>query len=60
MTYTMANPGRIQALSGGICDPGDVERALTRLVPFLAAGFRAPMSPGAEKKPAAKKPDRKS
>jgi len=53
MTYTMANPGRIQMLSDGLCDPGDVEQALNRMVPFLAAGFRAPMPP-------AKKPARKS
>ena len=41
MVYTMADSGRIQALTGGACDPGDVETALSRLVPFLAAGFRA-------------------
>jgi AcrR family transcriptional regulator len=42
MVYTMADSGRIQALTGGACDPGDVESALRHLVPFLAAGFRAP------------------
>lgn len=41
MTYTMADPGRIQALTGGGCNPGDVNAALPRLVPFLAAGFRS-------------------
>jgi AcrR family transcriptional regulator len=39
--YTMANSGRIQHLSGGICDPTDVEATLQRLVPFIAQGFRA-------------------
>lgn len=39
--YTMANSGRIQHLSDGACDPTDVEATLTRLVPFIAAGFRA-------------------
>ena len=39
--YTMANSGRIQHLSGDICDPTDVEATLNRLVPFIAAGFRA-------------------
>jgi AcrR family transcriptional regulator len=42
MTYTMANPGRIQQLSEGLCNPGDVKRALRHLVPFIAAGFRTP------------------
>lgn len=42
MIYSMANPGRIQTLSGGICNPGDWEENLKEMVPFLAAGFRAP------------------
>lgn len=41
MFYTMANSGRIQALTGGACDPGDVELALAHMIPFLAAGFRS-------------------
>lgn len=40
MFYTMANPGRIQSLTEGACDPGDFETALAHLVPFAAAGFR--------------------
>jgi AcrR family transcriptional regulator len=45
MFYTMANSGRIQALTSGRCDPGDVKRALHHMIPFLAAGFRsAPVS----------------
>jgi AcrR family transcriptional regulator len=39
--YTMANSGRIQHLSGGLCDPTDVEATLQRIVPFVAQGFRA-------------------
>ena len=42
MVYTMADPGRIQSLTDGLCDPGEVDAALSRLVPFLAAGFRSP------------------
>jgi hypothetical protein len=45
MYYTMANSGRIQALTGGRCDPGDVKRALRHMIPFLAAGFRSPQRP---------------
>lgn len=40
--FTLANPGRIQMLSEGRCDPSDVERALSELIAFTAAGFRAP------------------
>ena len=42
MFYTMANSGRIQALTGGHCDPGDTELAIKYMVPYLAAGFRSP------------------
>lgn len=43
MVYTMANSGRIQALTDGRCDPGsDGEETVRHLVHFLAVGFRAP------------------
>ena len=45
MLYTMINPGRIQILTKGACDPSDVETALRQMIPFLAAGFRAPAPP---------------
>jgi AcrR family transcriptional regulator len=41
MFYTMANSGRIQALTSGRIDPGNVKRALHHMIPFLAAGFRS-------------------
>ena len=41
MFYTMANSGRIQALTKGRIDPGDVKRALHHMIPFLAAGLRS-------------------
>jgi AcrR family transcriptional regulator len=45
MFYTMADSGRIQALTSGRIDPGNVKRALQSMIPFLAAGFRsAPVS----------------
>jgi AcrR family transcriptional regulator len=45
MFYTMGNAGRIQALTDGRIDPGNVKRALKHMIPFLAAGFRsAPVS----------------
>lgn len=42
MVYTMAYSGRIQSLTDA-CDPSDGRAALAHLVPFLAAGFRAPL-----------------
>jgi AcrR family transcriptional regulator len=41
MFYTMADSGRIQSLTNGRCDPGDVTRALRHMIPFLVAGFRS-------------------
>lgn len=50
MFYTMANPGRIQSLTDGACNPGDSDLALAHLVPFVAAGFRAdPATPPARR-----------
>jgi len=41
MVYTMANPGRIQALTEGHCDPSDYLAAVDHLVPIVAATFRS-------------------
>ena len=41
LAQTMADPQRLEVLSGGLCDPHDVEGTLDRLIPFLAAGLRA-------------------
>lgn len=32
----------LRAMSGGLCDPSDLDGTLAQLVPFLAAGMRAP------------------
>ncbi len=37
----MAQTGRPQRLSGGLCDDGDVEAMLARIIPFITAGIRA-------------------
>ena len=47
MVYTMANPGRIQALTNNACDPSDMDASLNYLVPFLAQGFLADPIPEA-------------
>jgi AcrR family transcriptional regulator len=40
--YTMINPNRIDHLSNGVCDASDVNAVMAQMVPFVAAGFRAP------------------
>lgn len=40
--YTGMGPHRIFTLSGGLCNPSDPEATAEELIPFLAAGFRAP------------------
>lgn len=40
--YSMINPSRIAHLSDGLSDASDVEAVLAQMVPFIAAGFRAP------------------
>jgi len=40
--YTATGPHRIKALSEGRCDPANVAENTQHLIPFLAAGFRAP------------------
>ena len=42
MAHTMSWSDQMQRISGGLCDPTDVQATIRRLVAFLAAGFRAP------------------
>ncbi|KAA9132764.1 TetR/AcrR family transcriptional regulator [Marinihelvus fidelis] len=41
LTLTFADTRRIDALSGGLCHSADFESVHKRMVPFIAAGFRA-------------------
>ena len=43
MAQTMGEPDRLQIMSEGLCDPTDVDGTIRRIVPFLAAGLRAPL-----------------
>jgi AcrR family transcriptional regulator len=43
--YSATGPHRIKALSQGRCDPANASENVKHLIPFLAAGFRAPVSP---------------
>ena len=40
--YTMVNPARVEHLSNGLCDATDVDAVLAQMVPYAAAGLRAP------------------
>ena len=44
LSGTLADPRRIEFLSEGICDASDSGAVLRAMVPFLAAGLRAPAS----------------
>ncbi|MEX2480422.1 MAG: TetR/AcrR family transcriptional regulator [Gammaproteobacteria bacterium] len=41
MTITFAETGRVDTLSGGRCRSADLATIHARMIPFLAAGFRA-------------------
>ena len=41
MHYTIAERRRLEALSAGACDLGDVEAIIRRMVEFVAGGFAA-------------------
>ncbi len=43
MAYTMAMSNSIPMISNGLCDSGDAEGMIQRLVPFLVAGLQAPL-----------------
>jgi AcrR family transcriptional regulator len=43
--YTGTGPHRIFDLSKGVCDPSNPVAAAREMIPFLAAGFRAPANP---------------
>jgi hypothetical protein len=40
MTFIMADVGRIRAISGGACDPEDVDATIRHIIPLILDGFR--------------------
>lgn len=42
--WTLMQPGRLEAISNGKCDPTDMEAAIGEIVPFLCAGLSAPVA----------------
>ena len=43
VAQTLQDPHRLTVLSGGLCDPSDIEGVVRRIVPFLSSGMRAPV-----------------
>ncbi len=39
--YTLLRTGRLETISGGVCDSTDYDRAVAEIVPFLCAGLLA-------------------
>lgn len=48
LTLTLGETGRLDRLSGGLCQSGDLETASDYMVRFAAAGFRAVCAPRGE------------
>ncbi|MEO3386512.1 TetR/AcrR family transcriptional regulator [Mesorhizobium sp. CAU 1741] len=44
--FMIARTGRVAQLSDGLCDEGETEEAIARVVRYLAAGTRALVAPG--------------
>ena len=40
MTFIMIDAGRIQRISGGACDPEDVDASIQHIIPLILDGFR--------------------
>ena len=51
MVFVMADTGRIERLSGGLCRPDDEASAVTHMVQFLTAGVRRPVSSAVRDEP---------
>lgn len=43
MGHLMCDPNNLRDVSGGLCDPADIETAVREMVRFLSAGLRAPI-----------------
>ena len=50
MAHTLAAGALLKLISGGICDPTDLEDATRRLVHFTGAGLRAAATPGCNRR----------
>ncbi len=46
MVHAIADPAKVDRLSGGLCDPNDIEGIGAQLVAFVSSGLKAPLSSG--------------
>jgi len=42
LAFILCNPGKIEKVTGGICNPADTQTVLAQMIAFFAVGFRAP------------------
>ena len=59
VVFGIRQPGSLIALSGGSCDPNDLEATLNQVLPYAVAGFRAPETKGSKIQKTKKKPAKK-
>ncbi len=41
LAFILCNPGKIESVTGGLCNPADTKTVLRQMIGFYAAGFRA-------------------
>ena len=56
MVHTMLDSRRLMQISGGLCDTGNTDEVIDRMVRFAAAGFKAPVNKEANEKAVSEKP----
>jgi len=44
LAFVLCNPGKLETMTGGRCNPADTQEVLRQMVTFFSAGFRAPAS----------------
>jgi len=42
MAFILCNPGKIEKMSGGACNPLDTQAVVAQMLAFFSSGFRAP------------------
>jgi AcrR family transcriptional regulator len=45
--FVLCNPAKLERITGGICNPADIDAVLAQMVACFSAGFRAPAVSGA-------------
>lgn len=44
LAFVLCNPGKLETMTGGLCNPADTQTVLKQMIRFFAAGFQAPAS----------------